>query len=132
MFISQKAGKTQGVLLPSILFVLSLSTHSAAQSLKSPTTKEIVEKATEVRTATEVARRNLENYKGENGILSMKTLVLGGEFRVTTVIPFRGNVADYNQLEISRPVSLVGGALNEEVSNHQVAKIKSQFESRKI
>src|SRR6266446_1672828 len=112
MFISQNAGKTQGVLLPAILFVLSVSTHSAAQSLKSPTTKEIVEKSTEMRTATEVARRNLESYKGQNGIVSMKTLVLGGEFRVTTVVPFKGNLADYNQLEIARPVSLVGRALS--------------------
>lgn len=132
MFRNQKAGETQSVLLPAILFVLSLSTHSAAQSLKSPATQEIVESAGEVLRSTGVARRNLENYKGQNGILSMKTLVLGGEFRVTTVVPFRGNLADYTQLEITRPVSLVGRALSAEVSNRQVAKIKSQFESKKI
>ena len=132
MFSNKKAGKTQGVLLPAILFVLSLSTHSAAQSLKSPATQEIVESAGEVLRSTGVARRNLDNYKGQNGIVSMKTLVLGGEFRVTTVVPFRGNLADYTQLEIARPVSLVGKALSAEVSNRQVAKIKSQFESRKI
>jgi len=110
---------------------LSLSSRCNAQSLQDPPAQEALEKVAHT-TAVRIARRNLENYKGQNGILSMKTLVLGGEFRVTTVIPFRGNVADYNQLEITRPVSLVGGALNVEVSNHQVAKIKSQFESRKI
>jgi hypothetical protein len=132
MFSNEKAGKTQGVLLPAILFVLSLSTHSAAQSLKSPATQEIVESAGEVLRSTGVARRNLENYKGQNGILSMKTLVLGGEFRVTTVVPFSGNVADYTQLEITKPISLVGRALSLEASERQVAKIKSQFESKKI
>jgi hypothetical protein len=110
---------------------LSLSSRCNAQSFQDPPAQEALEKVAHT-TAVRIARRNLENYKGQNGILSMKTLVLGGEFRVTTVIPFRGNVADYNRLEITRPVSLVGGALNEEVSNHQVAKIKSQFESRKI
>ena len=132
MLINEKAGKTQGVLLPAILFVFCLSTHSGAQSLKSPATQDIVESAREELRSTGVARRNLENYKGQNGILSMKTLVLGGEFRVTTVFPFRGNLADYTQLEITRPVSLVGGALSAQVSSRQVAKIKSQFESRKI
>jgi len=108
---------------------LSLSSSCNAQSFQDPPAQEAVDAHT---TAVRIARRNLENYKGQNGILSMKTVVLGGEFRVTTVIPFRGNVADYNQLEITRPVSLVGVALNADVSNHQAAKIKSQFEAKKI
>ena len=98
----------------SILFILSLSVTCLAQSLK-------VEN-----------REKLENYKGKNGIISMKTLVLGGEFRVTTIIPFKGNLAEYHYLEITRPVSLVGGALTSQVSNQQLAKLKSQFEERKI
>jgi hypothetical protein len=115
-----------------LCFVVSaLSSNARAQALQDPATHEMVEKFAQA-TSVKVARRNLENYKGQNGILSMKTIVLGGEFRVTTVIPFRGNVSDYNQLEITRPISLVGPALNVDVSNHQVAKIKSQFESRKI
>jgi len=111
--------------------VVALSPRCHAQSLQDPPAQQSVEKLGQAATMR-MARRNLDNYKGQNGILSMKTLVLGGEFRVTTVIPFKGNVADYNQLEITRPVSLVGVALNVEVSNRQVAKIKSQFESRKI
>lgn len=77
-------------------------------------------------------REKLENYKGKNGVISMKTLVLGGEFRVTTIIPFKGDLAEYHHLEITRPISLVGGALTSQVSNQQLAKLKSQFEARKI
>lgn len=126
--------RTVKMLMLSVMYTmsaLSLSSRCYAQSFQDPPAQEALEKVAHT-TAVRIARRNLENYKGQNGILSVKTLVLGGEFRVTTVIPFRGNVADYNQLEITRPVSLVGGALNVEVSNHQVDKIKSQFESRKI
>src|SRR5262249_28588778 len=65
-------------------------------------------------------------------IFSVKTVVLGGEFRVTTVIPFKGNLADYHHLEITRPVSLVGGALTTDVADRQVGKIKSQFEEKRI
>src|SRR5262249_51461272 len=35
-------------------------------------------------------------------------------------------------LEITRPISLVGGALTPQVSNQQIAKLKSQFEARRI
>ena len=131
MFSNESTVKLLMLSVMCTMSALSLSSHCNAQSLQDPPAQEAVENVAHT-TAVSIARRNLENYKGQNGILSMKTLVLGGEFRVTTVIPFKGSVADYNQLEITRPVSLVGGALNVEVSNHQVAKIKSQFESRKI
>ena len=75
-----------------MLLVLSLSATCLAQSVK-------VEH-----------REKLENYKGKNGVLSMKTLLLGGDFRVTTIIPFKGNLAEYHHLEITRPISLVGDA----------------------
>jgi len=131
MFSSERTVKLLMLTVVCTMSALTLSSRCNAQSFQDPPAQEALEKVAHT-TAVRIARRNLENYKGQNGILSMKTLVLGGEFRVTTVIPFRGNIADYNKLEITRPVSLVGGALNEEVSNHQVAKIKSQFESRKI
>src|SRR5262249_10109792 len=92
----------------------------------------MVEKGAGVAFSSIAGRSNLENYKGQNGILSVKTLVLGGEFRVTTIVPFKGNVADYTRLEIARPVSLVGKALSADVASKQLAKIKSQFESRRI
>jgi hypothetical protein len=131
MFSNGRVGKILSVSFLSILSVLSLSSHCVAQSSQGPQAKEVVEKDARA-TTVRVARRNLENYKSQNGILSVKTVVLGGEFRVTTVVPFRGNVADYRQLEITRPISLVGRALSAEASNRQVAKIKSQFESRKL
>jgi hypothetical protein len=49
---------------------------------------------------------------------------------LTTVIPFKGNFAEYHHLEIAKPVSLVGKALTPDVASRQVAKFKSQFESR--
>jgi len=131
MFSNERAGKILNVAALSILSALALSAPCVAQSLQSPPAEEMLEKLARVPTPV-VERRNLEGYKGQNGILSVKTLVLGGEFRVTTVVPFRGNLAEYNHLEIARPISLVGSALSAEVSNRQVAKIKSQFESRKI
>ena len=77
-------------------------------------------------------RESLKHYKGENGIISAKTLILGGEFRVTTVIPFKGNFAEYHHLEIAKPVSLVGKALTPDEASRQVAKFKSQFETRRL
>ena len=131
MFSNERTVKLLMLSVMCTMSALSLSSRCNAQSFQDPPVQEAVEKVAQT-TAVRIARRNLENYKGQNGILSMKTLVLGGEFRVTTVIPFRGNVADYNQLEITRPVSLVGPALSVAVSNRQAAKIKSQFESRKL
>ena len=97
-----------------MLLALSLSATCLAQSVK-------VEQ-----------RDKLANYKGKNGVLSMKTLVLGGDFRVTTIVSFKGNLADYHHLEMTRPISLVGDALTTQVSNQQIAKLKSQFEARRI
>jgi hypothetical protein len=77
-------------------------------------------------------RDSLKRYKGENGILSAKTVIFGGEFRVTTVIPFKGNFAGYHHLEIAKPVSLVGKALTPDEASRQIAKFKSQFESRRL
>jgi len=128
---SQKAGEILSVSLLSVLSVLFLSAACVAQSIESPSRQEMAVANAQAATSG-VMRRRLENYKGQNGVLSAKTVVMGGEFRVTTVIPFRGNIADYNRLEITKPVSLVGRALTAEVSNRQAAKIKSQFESKKL
>ena len=97
-----------------MLLALSLSATCLAQSVK-------VEQ-----------REKLENYKGKNGVLSMKTVLLGGDFRVTTIIPFKGNLAEYHHLELTRSISLVGDALTSEVANQQLAKLKAQFEARRI
>jgi len=128
---NQKSGKFQKVSPLSILFILTLSATCLAQSLSGGLKQEAGEHIAQAGTKAE-QREKLANYKGKNGILSMKTIVLGGEFRVTTIIPFKGNLAEYHHLELVRPVSLVGGALTSQVSNQQLAKLKSQFEARKL
>src|SRR5262249_42353400 len=127
---SQRPGKIQFISPLVILFMLSLSATCLAQSLLEQP-KQVVENFAQPGTRGE-HREKLENYKGKNGILSMKTVVLGGDFRVTTIIPFKGNLAEYHHLEITRPVSLVGGVLTPQVSSQQLAKLKSQMEERRI
>jgi len=129
---SGAAGKSQRFLLLSILPMLLLSAECLAQTAQDQRTHEMVEKFSGAPSSGAENREKLKDYKGKNGIVSAKTVVMGGMFRVTTVVPFKGNLADYHRLEIAKPVSLVGSALNSETSNHQVAKIKAQFESRKI
>lgn len=113
-----------------ILLIVGLSATCPAQSLSEQPSRKVAEGA-RMTNFTE-NRAKLEHYKGKNGVLSMKTVVLGGDFRVTTVIPFKGNIADYHRLEIARPISLVGGALTSQVSNQQLEKLKSQLEEKKI
>jgi hypothetical protein len=120
-----------------ILFLLAAIAFSAkaASAMQSPSnqlTQEAVKKVSGAAVARGESRESLKHYKGENGILSAKILIFGGEFRVTTVIPFKGNFAEYHHLEIARPVSLVGKALTPDVASRQVDKFKSQFESRRL
>lgn len=117
-------------LLTAIAF--SASAASARQSPLDQLKQGDVERVAGTAVARGENRESLKHYKGENGILSAKTVILGGEFRVTTVIPFKGNFAEYHHLEIARPVSLVGTALTPDVASRQVAKFKSQFESRRL
>jgi hypothetical protein len=117
-------------LLTAIVF--SARAASARQSPSDQLQQAAVERAAGAAVARWENREPLKRYKGENGILSAKTLLLGGEFRVTTVIPFKGNLAEYHHLEIARPISLVGEALTPDVASRQVAKFKSQFESRRL
>ena len=120
-----------------ILFLLtaiafSARAASAQHSPSDPLKHEDLERVAEAAITRGESRESLKRYKGENGILSAKTVILGGEFRVTTVIPFKGNFAEYHHLEIAKPVSLVGKALTPDVASRQVAKFKSQFESRRL
>jgi len=120
-----------------ILFLLTALVFSArAASARQSPSGQLQQAAAEHGAGVAVARWEnrgpLKRYKGENGILSAKTLLLGGEFRVTTVMPFKGNLAEYHHLEITKPISLVGKALTPEVASRQVAKFKSQFESRRL
>lgn len=117
-------------LLAAIAF--SAKAASARQSPSDQLTHGAVERVAGAVATHRENRESLKRYKGENGILSAKTLVFGGEFRVTTVVPFKGNFAEYHHLEVAKPVSLVGKALTPDVESRQVAKFKSQFESRRL
>ncbi|HEY1302075.1 MAG TPA: hypothetical protein VGF24_00910 [Vicinamibacterales bacterium] len=48
------------------------------------------------------------SYRSKNGILSWKTLILGGGFRVTAAIPLHGDFSAFGRLEIVRAVSAIG------------------------
>lgn len=117
-------------LLTAIAFSASAASarHSPSDHLK----QESAERVGRAAVARGENRESLKRYKGENGILSAKTVIFGGEFRVTTVIPFKGNFAEYHHLEIAKPVSLVGKALTPDEASREVAKFKSQFESRRL
>ncbi len=120
-----------------ILFLLaalafSAKAASARQSPSDQLTQGAVKRVAGAVVGHGENRESLKRYKGENGILSAKTLIFGGEFRVTTVIPFKGNFAEYHHLEVAKPISLVGKALTPDVASRQVAKFKSQFESRRL
>lgn len=117
-------------LLAAIAF--SAKAASAQQSPSDQLTQGAAKRVAGAVVAHRENRESLNRYKGENGILSTKTLIFGGEFRVTTVIPFKGNFAEYHHLEIAKPASLVGKALTPDVESRQVAKFKSQFESRRL
>ena len=117
-----------------ILFLLIAIAFSAraASARQSPSDQPKQGAVERVAVARGENRESLKRYKSENGILSAKTVILGGEFRVTTVIPFKGNFAGYHHLEIAKPVSLVGKALTPDEARRQIAKFKSQFESRRL
>ena len=117
-----------------ILFLLiAIAFSASAASARQSPSDQLKQGAVEsVAVARGENRESLKRYKAENGIISAKTVILGGEFRVTTVIPFKGNFAGYHQLEITRPVSLVGKALTPDEASRQIAKFKSQFESRRL
>lgn len=47
-------------------------------------------------------------YVPKNGVLSLKAILIGGGFRVTTAIPLHGDFSKYRRLEIVRCESLIG------------------------
>ena len=47
-------------------------------------------------------------YVPKHSILSWKTVIFGGAFRVLPVIPLHGDFSKYNRLEIVRPESVIG------------------------
>ena len=66
-------------------------------------------------------------YAPKNGVLNWKALVLGGGFRVTTVMPLHGDFAKYDQLEIVRSESLIGSDLPPAVLNRLTEGLVGEF-----
>ena len=70
-----------------------------------------------------------QKYVPKNGILNIKSVILGGAFRVTTVIPLHGDFSKFDRVDIVRTRSLIGKdappALLEEVTK----KLRSELES---
>ena len=56
-----------------------------------------------------VASGERARYRPKNGVLNWKAVLFGGGFRVTTAIPLRGDFSTFAQVNIVRPVSLIGG-----------------------
>src|SRR5580704_5429719 len=56
----------------------------------------------------ETAPAQTKAYVPKNGILNLKSVFLGGGFRVSTAIPLHGNFSKYDRLDIVRPESLIG------------------------
>src|SRR5262249_22425188 len=132
MFKDRMPNKIKQILLLLTSIMLFATAASAGQPSSAKRKKDAEESAPQKPAASSENRSALRNYRGENGILSAKTILFGGMFRVTTVIPFKGDFAEYHRLEITKPISLVGKALKPEAASEQAAKFKSQFESRKL
>lgn len=49
-----------------------------------------------------------KTYSPKNGVVSWKTVILGGGFRVNAVVPLHGDFAKFNRLEVVRAVSAIG------------------------
>jgi len=66
-----------------------------------------------------------KTYRPKSQIFSIKSEILGGEFRIANVIPLHGNFSDYRKIEVTGLKSLIGDAIPEKVLakyNHDVFK----------
>lgn len=72
-------------------------------------------------------RKKNEKYRPKMGVISIKGEVFGGEFRVTNVIPLRGDFSKYNRIEIVRLQSLIGSDVPSAVLNKYTGDVYSAF-----
>jgi hypothetical protein len=67
-------------------------------------------------------------YAPKNGILNIESIILGGAFRVTTVIPLHGDFSKFDRVDVVQTRSLIGedapAALLEEVTEKLRAEIE--------
>lgn len=66
-------------------------------------------------------------FRGKNQILTLKGEIAGGEFRVTTVLPFRGDFSRYRRIEVARVRSLVGNDLLQRILDRYDQKVVREF-----
>jgi hypothetical protein len=78
--------------------------------------------------ASTAAEAGTKQYSSKNGVLNLKAIILGGGFRVTTVIPLHGDFSRYGHLEIVQAESLIGKAAPLEFLKKLGKELKSEFE----
>lgn len=67
-------------------------------------------------------------YESKSEILSLKGEILGGEFRVTDVIPLKGDFSKYRHIEIARLQSLIGNAVDAKLLEENSRRMVKEFE----
>lgn len=68
-----------------------------------------------------------DNYKPHRENVSLKGELLGGEFRVVTVIPFAGDFSKYRRIEIPRLQSLIGPDVPETMLEKYTKEVQTGF-----
>jgi hypothetical protein len=68
-------------------------------------------------------------YKGKSQIFSLKGQILGGEFRISNVIPLQGDFSKYERIEASRLRSLIGEDIPPSVLENYGKRLLGQFQS---
>jgi hypothetical protein len=67
-------------------------------------------------------------YTGKSQIFSLKGQILGGEFRISNVIPLQGDFSKYQRIEASRLRSLVGDDIPPSVLESYGKRLLGQFQ----
>jgi hypothetical protein len=67
-------------------------------------------------------------YAGKSQIFSLKGQILGGEFRISNVIPLQGDFSKYQRIEASRLRSLVGDDIPTSVLESYGKRLLGQFQ----
>jgi len=68
-------------------------------------------------------------YRPKSQIFSIKSEILGGEFRITSVIPLHGDFSTYRQIEITHLKSLVGNAISNKALTDYDQKVFHEFQT---
>lgn len=69
-----------------------------------------------------------EKYRGKSQILTLKGELFGGEFRISNVIPLRGDFSKYERIEVTRLRSLIGPDIPETVLGEYGQHLFGQFQ----